>query len=274
MSEITIVTAFFDIGRGDLPAMKYGRILPHYQHRSTETYFEFFKNLSKIKNPMVIFTTHDLADRVRNIRIAEGLGDKTTVISVDSYLPDDLSHYKEKIEKVMNDPEYISKIVNPQLIEYWHSDYVLVNILKSWYLNYAIERDVVKTDLVAWIDFGYVRNLETLPKNLKWNYDFDKEKIHLFNMRDIDGNLNRTLADIVYTGDVYIQGCHIVAGSNMWKKLYNLVLLNLDLALSMNLSDDDQTFLLMSYLSAPQYFELHYNSPDDWFRIFKDYNKV
>ena len=52
-----------------------------------------------------------------------------------------------------------------------------------------------------------------------------------------------------------------------------LVFMNLDLALSMNLSDDDQTFLMMSYLSAPHYFELHYNSPDDWFRIFKDYNE-
>ena len=83
-----------------------------------------------------------------------------------------------------------------------------------------------------------------------------------------------TLQDIVYTGDVYIQGCHIVAGKEKWKKLQELMFANLKLALGMNLSDDDQTFLLMAYLSAPQYFELHYNSPDDWFRIFKDYNNA
>ena len=73
MSDITIVTAFFDIGRGNLPAMVRGRILPHYQHRSVETYFEFFRNLAKIKNDMVIYTTKEHAERIRNIRIEEGL---------------------------------------------------------------------------------------------------------------------------------------------------------------------------------------------------------
>ena len=274
MSEITIVTAFFDLGRGDLPAMKHGRILPHHQHRSTETYFEFFKNLAKIKNPMVIFTSPDLVERIQNIRNEAGLGDKTEVVGMVSYLPPHLDHYKEKIEKVMNDPDFIKNVVNPQLIEYWHSDYVLVNILKSYYVSYAAAAGSIKTDLAAWIDFGYVRTIETLPKNLHWDYDFDKDKIHLFNMRELDGNLNRTLADIVYTGDVYIQGCHIVGGVDAWLKLFDLMLINLDLALHMNLSDDDQTFLMMSYLSAPHYFELHYNSPDDWFRIFKDYNNA
>ena len=274
MSNITIVTAFFDLGRGELPAMMHGRILPHHQHRSTETYFEFFKNLARIKNPMVIYTSPDLVERVRNIRILNGLGDKTTVIAKDNFIPDDLLDYKTKIEEVMSSEEYISKVNNPQLIEYWHSDYVMVNMLKAYFVSKAVENGYVDTDLAAWIDFGYVRTLENLPKNLTWDYQFATDKIHLFNMRDVDGDLGRTLSDIVYTGDVYIQGCHIVAGSHLWGKLHQLVFMNLDLALSMNLSDDDQTFLMMSYLSAPHYFELHYNSPDDWFRIFKDYNNA
>jgi 2-keto-3-deoxy-L-rhamnonate aldolase RhmA len=40
-----------------------------------------------------------------------------------------------------------------------------------------------------------------------------------------------------------------------------------------NLIDDDQTILLMSYLAAPEMFELHSVSPTDWFIIFKDYNE-
>ena len=66
--KITIVTAFFDLGRGDLPAMIRGRILPHHQHRSVETYFEFFDNLARINNPMVIHTTKDLSERIAAIR--------------------------------------------------------------------------------------------------------------------------------------------------------------------------------------------------------------
>lgn len=274
MSNITIVTAFFDIGRGDLPAMKHGRILPHYLHRSTELYFEYFKMLSKIKNPMVIYTTHDLVDRIRNIRILNGLGDITEVIGLDSYLPLHLTNYKEEIEGVMNSPEYIKNVVNPQMIEYWHSDYVLINALKSWYVKSAIESDLIKTNLVSWIDFGYVRNIETLPTNLEWNYPFDDNKMHMFNMRDVSEVITkRSIRDIIYTGDVYIQGCHIVGGIVPWLRMYELVITNLQTLVSVNLSDDDQTLLLMSYLSQPDMFELRYNSPDDWFRIFKDYNK-
>ena len=52
--SISIVTAFFDIGRGNLPNEKHGRILPHYQHRSVDTYFDFFSKLAKIQNDMNI----------------------------------------------------------------------------------------------------------------------------------------------------------------------------------------------------------------------------
>jgi protein YibB len=272
MSNITIVTAFFDIGRGNLPESKYGRILPHYQHRSVDTYFEFFGLLAKIKNPMVIFTSGDLVDKVNSIRVANGLLDKTTVIAVDTYLPDQFIYTKERIEKVMNDPNYINKIVNPHLIEYWHSDYVLVNILKSFYVQFAIEAGFVNTDLAAWIDFGYVRSPDTLPKSLEWKYDFNPDKIHLFNMKQIDPD--RPVGEIISTGDVYIQGCHIVAGVKRWIDLFNLVYMNLDILLEDGLSDDDQTFLLLSYLTKPDIFQLRFNSPDDWFRIFKDYNNA
>ena len=41
----------------------------------------------------------------------------------------------------MNSEEFISKIVNPELIEYWMADYVLVNIFKAEYVQDAIENN-------------------------------------------------------------------------------------------------------------------------------------
>ena len=272
MSDITIVTAFFDIGRGRLPKEKHGRILPHYQHRSVDTYFEFFKNLARLKNDLVVYTTEDFANDVNEIRKSYGLEDRTKIVVMPSYLPNGFESIREKVQEVMDSNEYISKINNPQLIEYWHPDYVLVNIFKSLYVTHAIESGFVSTDLTAWIDFGYCRDLETIPAPYEWKYDFDTDKIHFFNMRKIEPE--RPINDIIYTGDVYIQGCHIVAGSKMWSKLKELVFKNLGILLSHNLSDDDQTLLLMAYLTEPESFELRYNSPDDWFRIFKDYNEV
>jgi len=272
MSDITIVTSFFDIGRGNLPKEKHGRVLPHYQHRSLDTYFDYFNYLAKLKNDMVVYTTPDLAERVHDIRKQNGLEDRTQVVVMGSYLPKGFGEVKEKIEEIMNSPDYYEKVVNPQLIEYWHSDYVLVNIFKSLYVSHAIESGLVKTDLTAWIDFGYARTIDTLPKSLEWKYPFDSDKIHFFNMRDIEPE--RPIDSIIYTGDVYIQGCHIVAGTKMWDTLKDLVMKNLNCLINYKLIDDDQTLLLMSYLTDPEKFELRYNSPHDWFRIFKDYNNA
>ena len=58
-SEISIVTNFFDIGRGNLPTSVRGLVLPHFQHRSNDKYFEYFEELAKLKNHMVVYTTKE-----------------------------------------------------------------------------------------------------------------------------------------------------------------------------------------------------------------------
>lgn len=269
-NDISVVTAFYDIGRGNLPKVKHGRELPWYQHRSVDTYFDFFNNLAKLQNEMVIYTTPDFEDRISTIRKKHGLEELTKVVATESYLPKGFELTKAMVQKVMDNPNYYGKVVNPQLIEYWHADYVLVNIFKSWYAVDAIEKGLINNDLTAWIDFGYVRNDTTIPPTNKWSYNFSKEKIHFFSQHPIDKH--RPINDIIYTGDVYVQGCHIVAGTEKWKLLKQLVLKNVEVLLENNLIDDDQTLLLMSYLSSPEDFELHPADSNDWFRIFKVYN--
>lgn len=270
MGDISIVTAFYDVGRGNLPHMKHGRVLPHYQHRSVETYFEFFNNLAKLQNDLVVFTSENFADEIYNIRKKYGLQNSTNIIVTPSYMPGGFDLAKQKIQTIMNSPEYYSKVLNPQLIEYWHVDYVLVNIFKSIYVTNAIHMGLIKNDLTAWIDFGYCRNNFTIPPSNKWEYEFNKEKIHFFNIKQID--VNRPIDSIIYTGDVYIMGCHIVAGTKKWDLLKNLMIHNLNVLLDNNLIDDDQTLLLMSYLTNPDEFELRFVDPSDWFIIFKNYN--
>jgi protein YibB len=269
-NDISVVTAFYDIGRGNLPKVKHGRELPFYQHRSVDTYFDFFSKLAKLQNEMVIYTTPNFEDRIKTIRKNIGLEELTKVVVTDSYLPERYELIKSMVQKVMDDPAYYGKVVNPQLIEYWHADYVLVNIFKAWYVTDAIQKGLITNDLTAWIDFGYVRNDTTIPQSNRWTYNFDREKIHFFNQYPIDRS--RSIDSIIYTGDVYIQGCHIVAGTEKWKLLKELVLNNVETLLQNNLIDDDQTLLLMSYLSSSQDCELHPADPNDWFRIFKAYN--
>lgn len=266
-NSITIVSAFFDIGRGSMPKEKNGRVIPDYQHRSNDKYFEYFKNLAKINNDMVIYTTEEFESKILEAR--KGSSKKTIVVVLDSYVVDGDYNPKNKIELIMNDLEYVSKVNNPQYIEYWNADYVLVNLFKSFYVSDAISRGHVNTELAAWIDFGYCRTGEEIQFENEWLYDFDPEKIHLFNMEEID--FNRNLSSIVYSGDVYIQGCHIVAGTKKWPRLKELMIKSFNRLLDSGLSDDDQTILLMSYMDSPEDFILRNNDKSDWFRIFKDY---
>lgn len=261
MNEISIVTAFFDIGRGNWTPDKG---LPHYLQRTTDTYLERFSHMAKLENEMVVFTSEDLASKVKELR-----GERpTTVIVFDFH--NSLQELRDKISKVQQNPQYQNKI-NPSQIrnpEYWNADYVLVNALKSTFVRKAIDYQLINNELVAWMDFGYCR--EPINKT-KWQYPFDTDKIHFFTIKDyIEGTY---IQDIIFNNDVHVTGPCIVAGKTLWFQLEALVHHSLDELLKNNLIDDDQTLLLMSYLLKPELFELHPVSNQDWFVAFKDYNE-
>jgi len=262
MSDITIVTAFFDIGRGDWSPDKG---LPHYLQRTTDTYFERFSHMAKLENDMVVFTSSDLVDKLKPL-----INKNTTVITLD--FKHSFFDIKERIKQVQSSPSFISKI-NPSQIknpEYWSPEYVLVNLLKSHFVNMA--QSVLRTKMVAWLDFGYCRTEETLNGVTHWKYPFDEDKIHFFNIKDWkDGTF---IEDVIANNDVHITGPCIVASDKNWLTLEYLVKHNTEELLKHGLIDDDQTLLLMSYLQKPELFELHKVSPDDWFVAFKDYNET
>ena len=258
MNDITIVTAFFDIGRGEWTPDKG---LPHYLQRTTKTYIERFGNMAKLENPMVIYTSEDLVEEIKALR-----EDRQTDIFVVDF-KNNFQKLRDEVTRVQKDPVYQAKI-NPMQVknpEYWNADYVVVNLLKSTFVCQSLEK--INTDLVAWMDFGYCR--KPIVCN-KWQYNFDKNKIHFFNIKDwVEGTF---IQDVIANNDVHITGPMIVAGKEMWPTLETLVHHSVSELLKNDLIDDDQTILLMSYLQKPELFELHKVSSNDWFVAFKDYN--
>lgn len=269
MSDISIVTAFFDIDRGDWTPDKG---LPHYLQRSTDTYIERFSHLAKLNNDMVVISTPDIIEKLKPL--CEGKETETKFVAFDPF-----THFvdiRNAISSIQKSEEY-QKIIHPSQVknpEYWNADYVLVNLLKSFFVNLAVHNKLVKNDLVAWLDFGYCRNEETLPKSLKWEYNFDAEKMHLFSYHDYEEG--RPIDDIIATNDVHILGAKIVGGQKAWLEFQSLMFGAIDYLMQHGLVDDDQTLMLMAYLSKPELFELH-KIPDhqlglDPFVIFKDFN--
>lgn len=63
--SITIVTAFFDIGRGNWNRAN-GR--SRSLERTNNTYLKYFRRLAKLENKMVIFTSSEFKEKILALR--------------------------------------------------------------------------------------------------------------------------------------------------------------------------------------------------------------
>lgn len=257
--DVTIVTAFVDIGRDKWEGVKNNQLIPPYIKRDTATYFERFERLTKLKNDIVCFTETKFFDKIKSIR------KDITLIDIDN-LKEDHKFLLQTIDHIQQEPAFIKFVTRPSAPEYWSSSYVLINFLKSHFVQFAVENNLIKTTNAAWIDFGYVRNEVYCPQNKTWFFD-TKDKINIFACNPYTHTV--PIFEIVRNGSVYIQGCHIVAPLNKWNTLKQLINISMSQLIDVGLVDDDQTLLLMSYRKAPEEFELNYGNVNNWFIIFE-----
>lgn len=259
---VTIVTAFVDIGRDKWEGKKNNHPIPSYIKRDKDTYFERFARLAKIKNPIIVFAKSEDFERLKEIR------SDLTLVAIDSVF-EDHTHLVEKIKSIQQDPYFVNFVAHPSAPEYWSPEYVTINLMKSFFVSYAVEQKLSDAATWAWIDFGYVRDDTFCPPDLEWKFD-TQNKINLFCINPLTHT--KPIFEIVKTGEVFIQGCHIVAPRNQWEVLKNLVAQGMSNLFNIGLVDDDQTILLMAYRSAPDLFNINKVDPKDWFVIFKEFN--
>jgi protein YibB len=249
-SNISIVTAFFDINRGSWTPDKG---FPHYIQRSRAEYLRRFNILQKIKTDITIFTSPDLENDVR--AMLEEREHSATIIKVD--LNKRFGALREKIQQVQSTEEFKSRINPSQKSnpEYREPDYVLVTNLKAFFVAQACALKVPVNDQVAWVDFGFCRSMNDIPTSKVWNYTFNNEKLHLFNYKQPD--VSRPIEDVISNNDVYILGAQAVATQDKWELFSSYMETCQQELLEKNIVDDDQGLWLMSYLKNPESFELH-----------------
>lgn len=259
---VAIVTAFVDLGRDKWVGEKNGHTIAPYIKRDKKTYFERFARLAKVKNPIIVFAKTEDFEQLKEIR------QDLTLVSIDTVF-EDHEHLVNKIKSIQEDPTFIKFVSNPASPEYWSAEYVTINLMKSFFVSYAVEQNLAKENTWAWIDFGYVRDDTFCPPGIEWRFNTEG-KINLFCINPF--TFSKPIFEIVRTGEVYIQGCHIVAPRNQWENLKNLVIQSISSLFNTGLVDDDQTALLMAYRAAPELFNLNKVDPNNWFVIFKDFN--
>ena len=90
MSEITLVTAYFDINRKNWTGFE----------RDSNKYINYFNFWAKIKNKLIIYTQPQFAEKLYNIRKSFNLEKQTQIITIDNPIDYNKDLY-QKIKKVM-----------------------------------------------------------------------------------------------------------------------------------------------------------------------------
>lgn len=172
MKEISIVTWFFDIGRKDWKGFE----------RDNSTYANYFKFWARVKNHIVVYTEPKMAETVKKIRSEYNLLDKTTVVVIEDVRKVDEYVYN-LIKQAIEQKLAVKYRRHPWMPEACNHLYNYVTYLKAYFTADAINRGLITTDTVAWIDFGFNHSGATYPISEEFNVMLTDEglsdKIHI-----------------------------------------------------------------------------------------------
>ena len=135
MSKVTIVSALFDIERVD--------------GRPWEEYLKWFEEFLKLKTPMILFVSNDVAEF-----IGEKRNDIPTEIVVQNV--DQIPYYdlKDQIQEILDTDEYKENISDPDRIECKQAMYSVIQYSKFPWLKDAAAENPFNSDYFFWLDAG------------------------------------------------------------------------------------------------------------------------
>lgn len=257
MNELTLVTSYFNIGRGEWAQLSCGN----------EQYLSHFKHWARIKNRLVVYTEPNMIDAISQIRDSFDLSDRTTIIPINGTENIDPELYNT-LKRVMAHKDswrFHKRLTNP---ESWNYHYNYIMALKSYWVQDAIARGLT-SGTTAWIDFGYDHGGHDFPYSedfdFLWQYDFTPH-IHIFLKNTLD---DTPVFRIVQNMKVYICGAPIIAADHLWPDFWKEIRKAAFSLAECGLADDDQTLTLMVYRTHPEWFSSHEISY--WGQALHDY---
>lgn len=256
MEEITLVTDFFDIGRGQDKNKDL--------RRTAQRYFDEFKRWARIQNTLVVYTDSDSAEIIKGIRAEYGLGEKTIIIQIDN-LFELVPGLLPKLEKISHNKDFLNFRYLPEASSN-NPKYDYLWMMKYYFMNDAYERGLLSENVV-WMDFGFdhggITYSDAEDYNFLWKYDF-KNKIHISCLHDPDSVIG--MQSLQFQDDC-VMGCMYGLSRELVPIFWHLVEDAMNALLMLDCMDDDQQLVLMAYKARPEIFEVHVT---DWQMIMKE----
>jgi hypothetical protein len=141
MSDITLVTALYDINRG-----KNG------DGRSFDEYLSWFKDTLKVSSPMVVYVDESLKEFVEEERESRPTQIITGPLEKVPYY-----YLNEEINTILQSEEYKNKIGAPNRVECKMSLYNVIIYSKFKWMEAAVKENYFNSSYFMWMDAGLSR---------------------------------------------------------------------------------------------------------------------
>jgi hypothetical protein len=259
-NPVTIVTAFFDIGRdrkGD------GRTVEEYQ--------EWLKRTLMLNCNLYIVTEEKFRDFFLEHRPAHYSTSLKVIDFKDSYY----YRYRETMKAILDDPVYKRKIADPNRVECLLPEYNIIQYSKFYYLQLAIDENPFQSTSFFWMDAGCSRFFMDVNVSLSYpspaihaflNQNPDKfviQKRHDLEHFPIDDEFVWKSANLVY-------GTMFGGGRDIVLKIASLVeTIFREKMLAKKNINNEQLALAMVWKDYPDYFTLVDNIYGQHLSLFK-----
>lgn len=265
MSDITLVSMFYDIGR------EQWNLYP----RKVDEYISAFEKFLDYGYKMLVFLDDRYIDRLQE----KIVGSNITIIPINKeWVLSNLWSWSllEKEKEIMASEKYHSLVqhrIDKNYPENVNPYYTILTHSKIDVVNYAIKYNLIDSDYVAWVDFGYFYKKTTsdfLPTGL---LDISKFSIDVVNICLINPIDNKD-KDIFYTlqyAPEKIGAYFFLANKKKMAEFQELCHKWLLIFQENGIADDEQAIWLQCYFDKPELFKLHIFNK--WHQALKEFSK-
>jgi len=248
--DIIFVSAFRDIGRSKWAT----------QTRSNDDYIQYFVQLaSNIQYTLVVFVEEAILAVLSSYHFRPNIVFRPISSVVTFY-----DKYLEQDKLIINSDAYRSKIPvsRKQHAEHLYSEYNFINHSKINFIR-ETQRQYPGYEFYSWIDFGFVREMKALPRNIRVGKLPSKIICHCISRPPSE---KKDASSMLASFDIFITGGAFLVHSSLvstFEYLYNNKIQEWQ---SCYITDDDQNLMLQLYYDNPHIF--HLIQSNEWFSMY------
>ncbi len=262
--SIAIVTALFDIGRGEWWEYR----------RPFDEYLKYLQILLQLKNNLIIYIDNKSIEWVMNTRRKFVDDDNRTLIIPFGINQLPLWRYRNRMQSII-DNEQINWNVEWDTAMRTHpesksADYNIIVNSKPFFIYDASQRNPFESTHFVWLDAGYGHGRHNIyPVDWIWSPQLPSHAIALIKLTPDWDMLSKYQLKKLYRHDVaVISGGFVsvpIALADLFYRIFWSILIDM---IDQSMIDDDQTILVMLAQREPAIFHITHG---DWFDAFKLY---